>query len=319
MTDTALRESFLDKIKTLNERVWESRAGRPAIEAWLDNFADDWDSDPSEKLHALFLLSHFMYFGDEEIRVLLKSLFRDLFRYPIVEQLRKDSAGSLDAQSLQGQFATELARSRFLGIGNPAESGTHLLYYFRQENGLTKDLFVHTHQIFNGRLDAPDVGLDDQTLKRYVLIDDFCGSGDQATEYSQKVIAAIRSAALRAGITVELCYYVLFATTAGLARIRADADFDRVSAVYELDSSYRTFDDDSRYFRTHPAPINRDFAHQMCQTHGSQLWPAFPLGYRDGQLMIGFHHNTPDNTLPVMWFDSANPTWTPIFRRYHKM
>ena len=158
-----------------------------------------------------------------------------------------------------------------------------------------------------------NVGLADQDIKRYVLIDDFCGSGDQATEYSQKVIAAIRAAASRAGVAVELCYYVLFATVEGLARIRADADFDRVGAVYELDSSYRTFDDDSRYFRTHPAPINRDFAHQMCQAHGSRLWAAFPLGYHDGQLMIGFHHNTPDNTLPVMWCDSASPPSTPMF------
>lgn len=57
----------------------------------------------------------------------------------------------------------------------------------------------------------------------------------------------------------------------------------------------------------------------MCQTYGARLWPAFPLGYRDGQLMIGFHHNTPDNTLPVLWFDRPNPPWTPMFRRYHKM
>ena len=107
MNDLALRETFLDKIKTLNERVWESRVGRPAIEAWLDNFTDDWDTDPSERLHALFLLSNFMYFGDEEIRVLLKSLFRDLYRYPIIEKLRDASGGSLDASTLHGEFATE--------------------------------------------------------------------------------------------------------------------------------------------------------------------------------------------------------------------
>jgi hypothetical protein len=318
MTDV-LREELLDKIKTLNERIWEWRADRPAIDAWLANFADDWDSDPSERLHALYLLSHFMYFGDEEIRVLLRSLFRDVFRYPIIEQLRASGGGTLDATALNTQFRTELSRSRFIGIGNPAESGTHLLYYFRQENLLTKDLFIHTHQIFDGRIDAVDVGLADNNLKRYVLLDDFCGSGDQAVEYSMKVVAALRAAATRLSTTVEVCYYVLFATTNGLARVRADGDFDRVSAVYELDNSYRAFDADSRYFRTHPTPINRDFAHQLCQTHGVNLWPLHPLGYRDGQLLIGFHHNTPDNTLPILWFDRTDPPWAPMFRRYHKM
>lgn len=200
MSHQSLSESFLDKIKTLNERVWEARAARPSVDAWLANFADDWDADPSEKVHALFLLSHFMYFGDAEIRVLLTSLFRDLYKYPIIEHLRETAGGALDARVLQGQFETELTRTRFLGIGNPAESGTHLLYYFRQENGISKDRFIHTHQIFDRRLDSADVRIADPNVKRYVLIDDFCGSGDQATEYSQKVIVAIRDAASRSSV-----------------------------------------------------------------------------------------------------------------------
>ena len=31
--------------------------------------------------------------------------------------------------------------------------------------------------------------------------------------------------------------------------------------------------------------------------------PADALGFEDSQLLIGFHHNTPDNTLPIIWFD----------------
>src|SRR5690349_1653565 len=99
-----LRFELLAKIKTLNERVWETRANRPAVDAWLANFADDWDAEPSEKLHALFLLAHFMYFGDTEIRVLLKSMFRDLYRYPIVEELRRNTGNTLDAGTLNLQF-----------------------------------------------------------------------------------------------------------------------------------------------------------------------------------------------------------------------
>ena len=40
--------------------------------------------------------------------------------------------------------------------------------------------------------------------------------------------------------------------------------------------------------------------------------------FRNGQLLIGFHHNVPDNTLPILWFDSPNADWRPIFRRYPK-
>jgi hypothetical protein len=73
------------KIKTLNETVWERRATDPTITEWLDNFAPPSVAAPDERAHALFLLSNFMYFGDREIRGLLKALYRDLYRYPIIE------------------------------------------------------------------------------------------------------------------------------------------------------------------------------------------------------------------------------------------
>lgn len=79
-----LTRSLMAKIKTLNETVWERRATDPTITEWLDNFAPPSVAAPDERAHALFLLSNFMYFGDREIRGLLKALYRDLYRYPKV-------------------------------------------------------------------------------------------------------------------------------------------------------------------------------------------------------------------------------------------
>ncbi len=315
----AVREEYFEKIKTLSENLWERRAERPAVEEWLANFSIDWDTTPSEQLHALFLLSHFMYFGDREIRVLLRALYRDLYRYPIIEAIRRDNGDTTDSPTVTAAFDEELARTRFLGLGNPAESGTHLLYYFRQENELPKGLFVHTHQVFGGRLDSADLRVSVPEVTRYVLLDDFCGSGNQAVEYSEKVIGMLRDAATREGLRVEIAYYVLFATYEGLRRVREDSDFDRVEAVYELDETYKLFGDTSRYLRTHPGEINRDFAHQMCTRCGERLYPDFPLGYGDCELLIGFHHNTPDNTLPIFWVDGEEGGWSPMFRRYAKV
>lgn len=39
-----------------------------------------------------------------------------------------------------------------------------------------------------------------------------------------------------------------------------------------------------------------------------------PLGYRDGQSLVVFSHNTPSNTLPVFW--SAFDGWQPLYTRY---
>ncbi len=317
------KERLISKIKTLSERIWEGHADREQIELWLDNFRDDAPGSPSERLHALHLLSQFMYFGSPQMRELLRAMYRDIFKYPIVKALRKANNDTTDAAFLSRSFRDELEKTRFLGVGNPSESGCHLLYYFRQENMLPKCLFIHTHEIFARTGDPPALSLREPAVERYVFIDDFCGSGEQGTKYSEDIVKALKQ--LRP--TAKVAYCVLFATRSGLQKVREGTLFDpeSVKAVLELDSTYKCFSDESRYFKGENSCADRSFAKRMCEGYGSSLFEgdsadsymsAYPLGYRDGQLMIGFHHNTPDNTLPIFWCDDSG--WRPIFRRYPK-
>jgi len=308
--------SLKAKIKTLNETIWENRATDPAITEWLDNFAPSGAAGPDEALNALFLLSNFMYFGDREIRGLLKALYRDLYRYPILEAVRRTNHDTLDSSLIDSQFAVELQHTRFLGVGNPSESGSHLLYYFRQENNLPKDLFIHTHQVFKrhggGSLDLKDI-----TVSRYVFIDDFCGSGKQGSEYSRDLVEDIKR--LKPAASVD--YYVLFATATGISKIRHDTQFDSARAIYELDASFKCFAPDSRFFRNRVNGVDQAFCEQMSRKYGEKMVAvAHALGYENSQLLIGFHYNTPDNTLPIIWFDEPDRLpWNPIFRRYPKL
>ena len=64
---------------------------------------------------------------------LMRVLFRDLYRYPIVEQIRKANNDTTNIDLINREFQDALDRTLFLGVGNPSESGCHLLYYFRQE------------------------------------------------------------------------------------------------------------------------------------------------------------------------------------------
>lgn len=309
-------DDLLRKVKVLNETIWEDRAGRPEVGLWLGNFKPDAaEPERCERLHALYLLSQFMYFGAREIRELLHALYRDLYRYPLVESIRRANADTLDSDIIENEFRDQLFATRFVGVGNPAESGTHLLYYFRQENRLGKKLFVHSHEIFRRRGGMDPVQLRDPTIRRYVFIDDFCGSGDQAVDYSDEIVQDIKAL----DPDVEVCYYMLFATRDGRKRAKDNTLFDRVDCVLELDGSFKCFAGDCRYFLAGCEPLGKDFAHQMCLDYGDRLCPGDPLGYGDCQLMIGFHHNTPDNTLPIFWYDeSEGEPWRPIFRRYPK-
>ena len=305
-----LEDSLVSKIKVLNETVWEQKVTRQLLDDWLKNF-----HEKEERLHALWLLSQFMYFGSREMRELLGALYRDLVKYPIVASIRKANGDTRNHDLLKSLYVDELKHTRFIGMGNPSESGCHLLYYFRQENRLSKNLFIYTPEIFSRVGTNRTTSLRYPEVKRYIYLDDFCGSGVQASGYSRDVLEDIKN--LKSD--VELAYFTLFATEQGITNVRQKTGFDKVDAVFLLDRTYKCFADESRYFVNCDPLITRLFAEKMCRAYGDRLCPDNPLGYEDGQLLLGFHHNTPDNTLPIVWFDEETGTpWTPIFRRYPK-
>ena len=120
------------RITVLNDRAWERRVDWGLVERWLSNFNGRSGLDvSSEHLHALYILAQFLYFGSFEIRVLLKSLFRDLVLIPLIQEVRQKNAGTRDVAVISTGIQNELHATRFLGVGNPSESGVHLLYYFR--------------------------------------------------------------------------------------------------------------------------------------------------------------------------------------------
>lgn len=314
-----LEAEFMNAIQALNASVWRNRVDARTIEEWLKEFGTDCQPGSAGRLHALYLLSRFMYFGDEEVRALLRALYRDHFRYPIIAEIRSQSEHTRDATVLSSKFEAALAQTRFLAMGNPSESGTHLLYHYRQENGLSSKQFISTHEIFD--LTAKEPVLADLTIKRYVFIDDFCGSGNQGLRYSKALLPRIADTAQLAGVAKpQIAYHVMVATTNGLRRLRQEAKFDVIACVLELDDSFQAFGETSRYFRNPPQGIQRDLARALAYDVGEQLSPGEALGYNDTQLMLGFVHNTPNNTLPIFWHPGhANRTWHPVFRRYYKL
>jgi len=309
------------RIQVLNSIIWENRAIKPKVDDWLRNF-----SETDERLMALYLLSEFMYFGDSQMRTLLKALYRDLYRYPIVREIRKANADTLDISIIENQFKNELLSTRFLGIGNPSESGAHLLYFFRQENNLSKKNFINSYEIFSK---------ENKNVKELVFLDDFCGSGEQVS--TDKSLADFIKSIKLTHPAARVDYLMLVGTATGIAKIRSTGLFSNVESVITLDGSFKIFGANSRYFQNVSLPFIldqvRDFARKygyvltdkICYKAGCVDFPernacasSNALGFSDCQLLLGFHHNTPDNTLPIIWYDEKDYAWTPIFKRYNK-
>lgn len=262
-----LEAEFLNAIQALNTCVWRDRVDTPTIEQWLKEFGTDCQPGTPGRLHALYLLSRFTYFGDQEVRALLRALYRDHFRYPIVTEIRRQAGDTRDEDVLRAGFALELSQTRFLGMGNPSESGAHLLYHYRQENELPTKRFISPHEIFD--LTQKEPVLADPKITRYVFIDDFCGSGIQGVRYSRALMQRISEAAEQAGVKPRIAYHVLVGTTKGLQRVRTEAKFDEISCVLERDETFRAFTKASRYFRNPPNGIELKFARV-----GAPLWQA---------------------------------------------
>lgn len=327
MTRETEIKAIYKKIQCLNQTLWEHRVLKPNIDNWLTNFETE-----EEKQEALFLLSQFMYFGSHNIRTLLRVLYRDSFRYPIIRQIRQENGDTLDPLVIEPLFEQEKKQTLFMGVGNPSESGVHLLYYFRQENELSKDRFVNTDDIIV-RGSSSSV-LRHKSIKRYVFIDDFCGSGSQATTDTNvnRCVSDIRSLNKDA----EIFYLMLFGTSKGVKVVRDSGLYDYVNCVIELDENHKCFSSGSRIF-SQPTTFDAKSIKSMCIKYGAPIMKEFfthlgwdepnaiingninALGYGDCQLLIGFHHNVPDNSLPIIWYNETGTVkWIPIFKRYSK-
>lgn len=313
-----ITEKLKKTIKVLREEAWEVDVNWQTVETWLSNFTGQVEDVKVEHLHSLYLLSRFNYFGQRLIREMLLSAYRDHVRAPLIQLIRREKP-SLNSDEVKSLYDQQLDETRFVGMGNPSESGAHLLYYFRQINYLKKDLFADLASEFvptrASNTDAPlEYQQQNKNVNRYVFFDDLVGSGSQLKSYLTKHLTEIR----KLNPKLDLRCVVLFATKKGKEVLR-ELFGDGATVIFELDDSFATFNEKSRYFEKCPSGISRDTAKKITEHYGNQIFPAWPLGYKDGQLMVAFSHNTPDNTLPVFWADRVDSgNWQPVFKRFDK-
>src|SRR5690606_32261993 len=127
-------------------------------------------------------------------------LYRDFVKYPVVREVRQGHGNTFDINLLNEEYKNRQRGMRFLGIGNPSESGSFLLYRFRQVNRITKNLFIGQSEIFQNERTVYEDGrnvaimsISDQSVTDYIFIDDLTCSGSQAFKYSRQTVSLIKS------------------------------------------------------------------------------------------------------------------------------
>ncbi|WP_281227587.1 phosphoribosyltransferase-like protein [Flavobacterium aquiphilum] len=314
-----LEQNLHTKIKCLNETLWDGKGSYRKVKAWLDNFHDD------EKTHALYLLSQCIYFNDFQIKQLLISIYRDFFKYPHIATIRRSNGNTLDEIIIKREYDKILQNTRFVSVGNPSESSARLMGDFRKENKIRKSLFISELEIEK----CP------KEVDNFVFLDDVCGSGNQMVAYTKDAISLINSNFPKA----KTYYFLLLGTTEGKDFVRKNTNINIVDSVLELDNSFKAFHPDSRVCKSIPSDIDINKIRDFTGKNGKRLMSSIfqredpyidpyvlhilcerdKFGYMDGQYLIAFSHNTPDNTLPVLWYNENIITWNSIFKRAQKI
>jgi hypothetical protein len=312
-----LKDQLYKKVQSYIKTIWATKVDHNKLNNWLDNFQGiDDDPDEKEKLNMLFLLSKFSFLGDTEIRALLKALYRDLFKRPIIQKIRRRLNDTLDHGIINDEFIKEFKATKFVAVGGVSESGAMLMYRFRQENVIPEPSIVSQSNILHKiKIDAETINfeLSDTSVSRYIFIDDFIGTGIQGKQKLKDDVRLMKSL----NNDLEINYYVLVATDDGLKALKDLNLFSSVKSVFTLDDTFKAFDDSSRYYKTSLEGIDSNFAKNTALKYGTDLCRGQELGFGDCQLLFGFEHNTPDNSIPIFWGEENN--WKHIFKRFIKL
>src|ERR1700721_819196 len=96
---------LLAKIKTLSECAWDNRIKQQDIDLWLGNFKGNRaTATKKEQEQALHLLSQFVYFGNYQMRELIKALYRDHFKYPVLRAIRETNQNITNQRRINSLF-----------------------------------------------------------------------------------------------------------------------------------------------------------------------------------------------------------------------
>ena len=307
----ATSEDHLKTILTLENEIWHQGINMATIREWVEQFTGQVLPADRERDLALALLARLMFFGQRELEILCKSLFTEHLWCEIAHRHRREHGDTTDVDEIIRAVEEELENTLIVGPGSPADSGPHLLYYFRNANRLRSDMFITSAELMSRNSEEL------KNLRRIVLLDDLCGTGKTAGRYHNKLIAPLLARHQHLA-NASLLYLTLFATAHGLREARKY--FKSYAAMF-IDDTYKCFGLQSRYFDEGGRPLVSDISRQdalnIFTSYGKLLYRRHPLGYKDSQLLLAFSHNTPNNSLPVLWSNGTpDHPWYPILRRH---
>jgi hypothetical protein len=193
-------------------------------------------------------------------------------------------------------------------FGKPSKSASSYARLYAQENHVSSQNVAEFAQI-------RQCLSSDENLKGLVFVDDIIASGQTAIECLNRLEQECGDVLARRQIRVFIGSICAFSVGVDALeqRSRTLAFKVEVEPCDLLTESDRCFSESSTAFTS---ATDREKAREIALTYGKKLVKNAPLGYKDGQLLVVFPDNCPNNSLPILWKTGVPSfSWTPLFGR----
>jgi hypothetical protein len=289
------KNELFDILMQKDEIYWKKFRGSDDIFKWLRNFSTD-----EEVYLALVLAKNIMYYTNNHIDYLWSLILLNRVKQYLLKCLFTEQW----PQNIDEWFQVYLReKCLFIGYGRAGKSGQSMLYTFKKSHGIKDLTYLEEAQLLQCSIDL--------NSKQFVfLIDDFIGSGNQAKdEWNEKIDGKSFDDIHKEYPDLKFVYLALVGCEKGKIEIENNTPM-KVIIGEELNETFMCFSDVSAIYKNN---AERKRAKEVMTEKGRMLYSRYPLGYDNLELAVAFIHNTPDNTLPVIWKRAAG--WHPLFER----
>lgn len=152
--------------------------------------------------------------------------------------------------------------------------------------------------------------IDDGKVDCIVFVDDFLGSGGQFGRFAKQWGFTARQT------QAKYIYAPVTAHETGLAHIRTNLDFVKVITTERLSGADGFFSEDvwgSLGQGLVTAEDAKGWYLDFANDKQAQPKSVGPLGMGELALTFGFSHSTPNNSIPLLWYESSQ--WQPLLER----
>ena len=194
-------------------------------------------------------------------------------------------------------------------LDGPAKSGATLAKLYIEENRLLSENVVEQSRL------GEVIQRKKQDIKAILFVDDFIGTGNQASE-NLKTMSSLIGDAVKDN---QLRLVLIASVACAQGRDMINEVIDHLGLPMQLhcceilDDDDYLFTDKSKAFTD---PQQREAAKEMAIKYGKRLLRDNPLGFGERGLAIVFEHGIPNDSLPFLWEASNTPKWMPLFKRH---